>query len=176
MNWILFGFKNCGKTTLGKILAARLNRAFIDTDQKIEELYVEKLSYRKIYEKVGELEFRKMESTVLEQLEGIKDTIIAVGGGVVLSPSNVSTLAKLGPLIYLKLSKETLRSRTLGEPLPAYLNPKDAAGSFEIHYNGRLPRYEEIDAFSIDLEKKTQNEIIQEITHQILTVEVPLGK
>ena len=180
MNLILFGFKSCGKTTLGKLLAQRLNRPFIDTDRLIEHLYFQRtgqsLTFREIFKTAGAAVFRTLESDVLQPLKSAKTAIIAVGGGLVLDPTHVTFLAKLGQLVYLNVSKETLKRRVLGGELPAYLDPLDPEGSFEQMYKERQPKYEAISALSVDLEKKTQDEILQELSALIHSLEQPHGK
>jgi shikimate kinase len=179
MNLILFGFKSCGKTTLGKIIAQRMNRPFLDTDRLIEQLYYtrtgEQKSFREIYTIEGPEEFRALESDVALQLKGTKNSIIALGGGMILNPNNASMLAKLGQLVYLKVSKGTLKERILSRPLPAYLDPVDPEGSFERMYNERHAQYEEILALSIDMEKKTEDQIALEICALIEKLEALHG-
>lgn len=167
MNLILFGFKSCGKTTLGKKIADRMGRPFVDTDRLVEELYKKRtgqdLNCREITKQVGEEGFRRLESDVVEQLKEMKDTIIALGGGLILIPGTAEVLAKLGKLVYLKVSEATLKGRILNRPLPTFLDPLDPEGSFERIYREREPRYEKIFALSVDLETKTQDEAVQEI-------------
>lgn len=178
MNLILFGFKSSGKTTLGKKLAQYLNRPLIDTDRLLEELYFkqtgQKLTFREIFSTIGDTAFRALESDVVQQLKGTKNAIIAVGGGLILNPQNAAFLAKLGQLVYLKVSKETLKKRILGksEP-PAYLDPADLEGSFEKMYRERRAKYEEIHALSIDMETQTQDQVILEICALIQSLEHP---
>jgi shikimate kinase len=181
MNLIFFGFKNCGKTTLGKKLAHRLNLPFIDTDYLIEQHYLAisgiQLNCREIFKTIGEKAFRELETSVLEQLKGAKHTIIAVGGGCVLSPKNVAFLAKLGQLVYLKVSKETLKKRTLVRAtLPAYLDANNPEASFDKMYNERKKIYEKIPAVSIDLESKTEDQVILELCTLIQSSEANNGE
>lgn len=167
MNLILFGFKSCGKTTLGKIIATRLNRPFLDTDRLVEHLYYtrtgEEMNFRNIFKTVGEDGFRALETDVLQQLKRAKNAIIALGGGLILNPKNAASLAKMGQLVYLKLSKQTLKNRILGRDIPAYLDPLDPEGSFERMYIERQATYETIPAVSIDLETKTQDQVVLQI-------------
>src|SRR5581483_1130377 len=167
MNLILFGFKSCGKTTLGKKIADQMKRPFIDTDRLVEELYKKRtgrdLNCREIAKQVGEEGFRALESDAVLQLKKMKDTIIALGGGLILIPGIAEMLAKVGTLVYLKVSKGTLKERILKQPLHTFLDPMDAVGSFERMYAERQPKYEKILALSVDVETKTQDEIIQEI-------------
>lgn len=174
-NLILFGFKSCGKTTFGKLLAIRLNRSFFDTDQMLEELHHrwtgEQLSFREIYKRIGEEAFQALESDVIQQLKGIKHSVIALGGGMILNPGAAAFLAKLGQLVYLKVSKETLKRRILGKELPPFLDPSDPEGAFEKFYNERKIKYEEIPALSVNLEAKTQDQVVLELSALMLSME-----
>ena len=175
MNLILFGFKSCGKTTLGKMIADRLNRPFFDTDHMLEEYYQkqtgEKLRFRDIYKKIGEEAFRTLESEIVQKLKTVQNSIIALGGGMILNPGAASFLEKLGQLVYLKVSKDTLKKRILIKEIPPFLNPKDPEGSFEKFYQERLVKYDTTPALSIDLEAKTQDQVILELTTLILGLE-----
>jgi len=175
VNLILFGYKDCGKTTIGKMLALRMNRPFFDTDQMVEQLHQkltgEELPTRQIVKKIGEPAFRRLESDVIQELKGIHNAIIALGGGLILNPNNAAFLAKLGQLVYLKVSKETLKRRTLGKELPSFLNPEDPEGSFEQYYRERQAKYEAILAIPVDLEAKTQDQVILELSALILQLE-----
>ena len=169
---ILFGFKSCGKTTLGKMLAVRMNRSFFDTDEMLETLHEgltgERLPFRQIYIKIGEHAFRRLESNVIQQLKHIQNSIIALGGGLILDPQSAAALAKLGQLVYLKVSKETLKKRILGKQLPAFLDSADPEKAFEQFYNERKTQYEATPALSIDLETKTQDQVVLELSAMIL--------
>lgn len=175
MNLILFGFKSCGKTTLGKMIAIRMNRPFFDTDHMLEQLHHkltgDLMHFREIHKKIGEDAFRALESDVLQELKSIKNAVIALGGGSILNPKNAAFLAKLGQLVYLKVSKETLKRRILGQELPSFLNPADPEGSFEQYYNERKEKYEAIPAISIDLETKTQDQVVLELCALIINGE-----
>lgn len=179
MNLILFGFKSCGKTTLGKSIAKHLGRPFFDTDHLVEKLYytrtAKSLSYQKIYKVIGEDAFRALESEVLEQLKETDHSIIALGGGLILNPVNAALLAKMGKLVYLKLNKQILKERILRREVPAYLDPLDPEGSFEKMYEERKAKYEKILAFSIDMETKTQGQIVQELSVLIQQWELENG-
>ncbi|MBM3183681.1 MAG: hypothetical protein FJZ64_00015 [Chlamydiae bacterium] len=151
MNLILFGFKGCGKTHFGKLFAKKMHRKFIDTDDLIVECYTQKnLTVREIYKKLGEEGFRALEKKALFSLKNVKDSIISLGGGAVLDPENVEFLQKLGCLIYLKTSKETLEKRLFKDEPPAFLNEKDPKGAFFKMVQERRPIYESIPATTID--------------------------
>jgi shikimate kinase len=158
MNIILFGFKRCGKTHFGKLLAKKLKRPFVDTDHLIEEAHGEKC--RQIALKIGDSAFRDLEKQAVASLEMQKESVISVGGGAILDPDNAKKLAKLGTLVYLQLDKETLKKRLLSGELPSYLDPKDPESSFEAMYQERKAIYEQIPALKIDIAGKNEQEII----------------
>ncbi|MES2122660.1 MAG: shikimate kinase [Chlamydiota bacterium] len=168
MNIILFGFKSCGKTTIGKLLAERLGRPFIDNDQVIEKQYEEKhgrrLSFRQICQEEGEEVFYSvLEKEALLSLAGASDAIISVGGSAVLEEGKLKILQQLGTLIYLKIDKELLKERILSAPLPAFFDAQDPEGSFEKMYQERVLRYEQIPCIAIDVTGKTVEQIALEI-------------
>jgi shikimate kinase len=179
MNLILFGFKSCGKTTLGKIIAVRMGRPFLDTDRLVETLYYtrtgEKKNYRDIFKTLGVDGFRELESDVAQQLKTAKNTIISLGGGLILNARNAALLAKFGQLVYLKLSKESLKTRILRRELPAYLDPLDPEGSFEQMYMQRLQIYEKLPSLVVDLEAKTQDQVVTQLCALIQKREMENG-
>ena len=148
MNLILFGFKGCGKTTLGRRLALRMNRPFIDTDDLISEQTKLKLSPKEIGEQMGEAAFRKLEKEVIFSLSSIENSIIALGGGAVLDPENVEHLQKIGELIYLKVGEDTLKKRMMLENIPSFLKNTN----LEVLFQERKPIYESIPARWIDID------------------------
>jgi shikimate kinase len=153
MNLILFGFKGCGKTTFGKLLADKMDRKFLDTDQIVMELYKQEhnrsLTAREIYQQLGEEGFRALEKRAVATLESVQNSIIAVGGGTVLLPENVERLQKLGQLVYLDAQPETLRKRIFLYDLPAFLTGEQ---ELEEWIKQRKPIYEAIPAHRLTVD------------------------
>jgi len=143
---ILIGFKKVGKSTIGKQVADRMQLPFIDTDERIGDCSA-------IYEKYGEEVFRKRERDVLLSLES-QPSIIATGGGAILTEENVQTLKKIGKLIYLYLSQKTLQERIVHTP--SFLKNI----SFEAHFSSREPLYRKAADKIIDLEGLTEEAAI----------------
>lgn len=166
-NLILFGYKSSGKTHFGRLLSQELECSFIDTDQLIEELYekkyFKKLNCREISIKISAEGFRLLETTVIESLKEVSNTIISVGGGAVLNPENCLMLKKHGKLIYLEVDKETIRQRIFENEIPSFLDPKDPDGSFERMYEERKAIYSTISTFKVNLLKKTDRQILDEL-------------
>ncbi len=154
MNLFLFGFKSSGKTHFGKLLALRMHRPFIDTDDLLVELYLKESgklrTAREIHQDLGEKGFRRLEKKALYLLAEIKDSVVALGGGTVLDPENVIFLERIGTLVFLKTSPGKLKQRIFKDELPSFFDPKDPEGSFYRMIQERGPIYESIPARSID--------------------------
>ncbi|MBS0624451.1 MAG: hypothetical protein JSS32_00175 [Verrucomicrobia bacterium] len=175
MNLILFGFKGCGKTTLGQKLAERMRRPFIDTDDLVSELYAqmsqERLSAHEIAEKIGEPGFRALEKQAISSLQTVENSIIALGGGAILDPENVEILKKLGQLVYLEAKAETIKKRMLLGKTPTFLK----STTFEEMYRFRKPIYESIPARRIDVDALDQPGAVAALCSIIILEEPPDG-
>ena len=106
-NIFLIGFMSSGKSSIGRQLAKKLKRDFIDLDQLIEKDYGR--SIPQIFEEEGEEAFRKMESEALHSLPNNKGLILALGGGTPCSEKNIEFIKKNGISVYLKIEPVILR-------------------------------------------------------------------
>jgi shikimate kinase len=109
-NIILIGFMGVGKTSLGKLLATKLGRAFIDLDEKIER--DAKMSIPKIFETYGEKYFRELEKAAVKDVTTRKNLVIATGGGTVKDAENLQLLKNSGVVICLTTDAEEIFRRT----------------------------------------------------------------
>jgi shikimate kinase len=159
MNLILFGFKAVGKTHFGKRLAAALHLPFIDTDLLIHPTK----PMREVHREWGDARFRKREKEAVFSLKGVKNSIIAVGGGAVCDKDNVRFLQNLGTLVYLDDNKKVVKQRSLSGLLPSYLDPNDPEKSFEEIYAQNKKIYEKIPAMRLDVSKKSEEHILEEL-------------
>ncbi len=98
-NIILTGFMGCGKTTVGRLLAAELGRAFIDTDHHITRQ--QGLSVAQIFAVRGENAFRRLERRLAVELAVPRSLVIATGGRMLLDPVNAGLLARGGTILSL---------------------------------------------------------------------------
>ncbi len=113
-NIVLTGMPAAGKTTVGKLLAQRLDRPFIDTDEEI--LRVTGKTPQEIITAQGEPAFRDIESIVICQAAAQTGAVIATGGGAVLRQQNVDALRSNGKIFFINRSLELLRP-TADRPL-----------------------------------------------------------
>ena len=107
-----------GKTTIGKQLALKLNKKFIDSDSEIEKRTGVKIEL--IFDIEGEEGFRKRESKLIEEVTQLDDIVLATGGGAILLASNRDCLKQGSIVIYLKASPEQLFKRTARDKTDPY--------------------------------------------------------
>lgn len=110
-NIILVGFMGSGKTTLGKWVSKKSGRVLIDTDKEIEN--EQGMTISEIFEKYGEEGFRQIETEYLQNMikNGVKNSVISVGGGTPLRAENRELLKRIGTVVYLRTSAEELYHR-----------------------------------------------------------------
>jgi shikimate kinase len=109
MKVFLIGFMGSGKTTAGKKLASKLNKDFLDIDQRIEK--DTGTSIKKIFEIQGEQHFRHLESKYLRDLGGTTNLVVSTGGGLPCHSGNMEYMNKAGVTVYLEMKPEELFSR-----------------------------------------------------------------
>lgn len=169
MNIILFGFKLSGKTYYGSLLAKKLQCRFIDTDKLIEDEYLKmagvKLSCRQIYLEIGSGPFRLLERKVISRLSLIKDSVISLGGGSLLDPLMVKSVRSLGVMVFLNSSKEVIKQRIFSDELPSFIDPTNPKESFDKIYETRRSLYEKIPSYCLNLEGKSDHEVLEELVN-----------
>lgn len=104
-NIVLVGMPASGKTTVGKLLAQKLGRKFIDTDELIVQKHG---NITTIFENVGESGFRDIESAVIKEVSALQSCVIATGGGAVLREENIDFLRQNGRIYFLDRPLEQL--------------------------------------------------------------------
>lgn len=110
-NLVLTGFMGTGKSTVGRLLAGRLGRHFVDTDDLIEERHG---PIPAIFADQGEDVFRRLETDVAIELGGHDDLVVATGGGLLLRSANVDALGATGHIVCLTATPDTLVDRLAG--------------------------------------------------------------
>lgn len=142
MHCFLTGFMGSGKTTIGRILARRLERPFLDLDSEIE--LRAGLRVREIFIEGGEPLFRRLEHDTLSDVSAGSDAVIATGGGTVTVERNVEILTRTGVTIWLDPPFAVIVRRIAGqgkEDRPLF---EDERQALEL-YQARLAAYRRAD-------------------------------
>jgi shikimate kinase len=140
---VLVGMMGAGKTTVGRRLAARLGRQFIDSDEEIER--AAQMSIPEIFEQRGEGEFRAGEMRVIARLLKENDIVLATGGGAFVN-SDTRALVKAGAVsVWLKADLDLLFERVSRRANRPLLKTADPKGTLEKLIAERYPIYAEAD-------------------------------
>lgn len=99
-----------GKTTIGKILAGRLNKEFVEMDEEVERREHRKIAA--IFREDGEEHFRRLEKELLEEISDKKNLVVSCGGGLICREENLSLLKKTGIVFSLTASASSIHERT----------------------------------------------------------------
>ncbi len=141
-NIILVGFMGTGKTTVGRMVAERVHRPFIDMDSVIEERAGKTIS--DIFAEDGEAQFRKQERDLVKELCRKREQVIAPGGGIVLDPDNIRDFDRTGTVICLLAEPETILERVGKESHRPLLESEDKARAITELLEKRRPLYDAI--------------------------------
>lgn len=161
-NIVLVGFMGTGKSVVGKLLAQKLNRPFLDLDRKIEKETGR--TVRQIFTEQGEQAFRALEAKGVREAAELKEHVIATGGGVLCDEKNVKALKAGGVLVCLTASVEVILERTAAtlntRPLLAGGDPQERIQEL---LRLRAPYYAQADV-TIDTGGRTLQDIVKEIS------------
>lgn len=163
MNIVLIGYRGVGKSSVGRILAAQLNRQLISTDAEIVRREGQTIS--EIVEQHGWEYFRDRESDVCRDLAGGDGLIIDTGGGAVLRPHNVEILKRNGKLFWLTASVESIAARISGDTQrPSLTGTKSFVEEIEEVLRERTPKYQT----AADHIIATDDQPIEEVAERIV--------
>ena len=141
----LCGFMGCGKSTVGRILARKLDCDFIDMDEYIVEK--QGMSILQIFEEKGEDFFREAETEAVRELSA-RNGVIACGGGAMLKKINADIANEAGYVVYIDVEFEVCYRRIAGNPnRPLVVN--NTKEDLAFIYESRVPVYRENSAFIV---------------------------
>lgn len=172
---ILIGMKSSGKTTLGKILARRLDVPFADMDAEIERRHHQEkgelLRFRDIFARYGKDYFRDLETRALRALSS-SDTpssfVLATGGGLPLAEGNRMLLRALGVIVFLDVPQDVLLARIISRGIPAFFPyPDDPARSLAEILKARQPIYRALAHIHFDCGSASAQTIANGIVAQL---------
>jgi shikimate kinase len=164
-NIFLIGLMGAGKSTVGKVLAKKLGRRFLDADHVIEERCGVKIPV--ILEMEGEEGFRKRESAVIKELCQMQDIVLATGGGSVLLPENRQILQSHGHVVYLRANPHELWLRTRHDRGRPLLNTQDPEQKLKELFDLRDPIYLSIAHQIIETGKPNVNQLTNKLVMQL---------
>jgi shikimate kinase len=154
-----------GKSSVGKVLAKRLGKVFIDSDHEIEKRCGVKIPT--IFEMEGEEGFRKRESAVIKELCQMQDIVLATGGGSVLLSENRQILQSHGHVVYLRANPHELWLRTRHDRGRPLLNTQDPEQKLKELFDLRDPIYLSIAHQIIETGKPNVNQLTNKLVMQL---------
>ncbi len=150
-NLFLVGLPGAGKTTLGRQLARRLGKDFLDADIELERRLG--VSIPTIFEIEGEASFRDREQAVLADLAARTNIVLATGGGVVLRQANRECLKSNGTVLYIHAEPPVVYERTRRSRHRPLLNTGDQLDRLVQLYGMRDALYREVATVVIESER-----------------------
>jgi shikimate kinase len=169
----LCGFMGAGKSTIGRHLASKLNRPFLDLDDKIEEKAGQTIP--EIFEYSGEVDFRTIERRAVLEVCREFEGIVALGGGSLQNQHMLDHIKLNGLLLFIETPIYVILDRISGdENRPLLLdeegNPRDKEAlrqDLEELYEERKPLYEQAPIQILDDGTQTPGELVQDLLKKI---------
>ena len=160
-NLFLIGYRCTGKSSVGRRLAAFLEREFVDTDAAI--VLEARTSIRKMVDEHGWQYFRRLERNALRQVCSVDRQVIATGGGIVLDADNVKLMKEGGKIIWLRAAPGTIKGRMVQDQASQGFRPaltsKDSLSEIEETLAAREPLYRQAMDFAVDTDHRRIDEI-----------------
>lgn len=138
-NIVLCGFMGCGKSTVGKNLARKSGRKFIDMDTYIEEKAG--MTVSEIFDRYSESGFRDMEHEACLELAEMSDLVIASGGGAFTFERNVNAFKNKDRIVFLDVPLEVIKNRLKNDKTRPLLQRPDRDKAMRELYDKRYPIY-----------------------------------
>ncbi len=164
LNIYLIGMMGAGKTTVGELLAKKLQYRFIDTDGIIET--VSQKSINEIFTQEGEQGFRQLETQVLDQVSAYLRTVISTGGGIILRQENWSYLQN-GMVIYLDVPVALLVKRLAEDQTRPLLQAENLTEKLTKLGKERQSLYQQADITISITERDQVADIVEQIIAKI---------
>jgi len=173
VNVVLVGFRCAGKSSVGRALAEKLKRDFVDCDEYIERKT--DLTIREIFDIAGESYFRLVESDAVADLSKGDGLVLATGGGAVMRYKNIRNLKRNSVVVFLDVGPESAFERCQSDPKTQTRRPsltgKDLFTEIREQVEFRRPYY----LSAADLVVHTDGRPVEEVVKEILAHLKPLG-
>jgi shikimate kinase len=155
-NIVLTGFMATGKTSVGRLLAARLGYDFVDLDTWIEA--EAGMTVPQIFATHGEPAFREVEARMVQRAAGRTGCVVATGGGAILNPGNLDALRRSGTVVALTATPETILSRIGSVEDRPMLRGGEKRDRVRLLLKERAPAYAKAD-LTVDTSARTVEEV-----------------
>lgn len=166
MNVVLIGYRGTGKSTVAKILSARLKWPKVNLDKMIVEHAG--MSISRMVENYGWEFFRDEESKAVKKVSTMDRTIIDAGGGIVVRPHNVEILRKNGFLVWLKADPKKIISRIKGDTnRPSLTGKKSFLEEVQEVLAERTPKYQAAANMEIDTDNLSPEKVAKKIIEEL---------
>ena len=138
-NIVLCGFMGCGKSTVGRNIARKTGKKFLDMDTYIEKKA--EMTVSEIFDKYGESTFRDMEHEACKELSEMQDLVIASGGGAFTFERNVEVFRGKDTIVLLDVPLGVIKYRLRNDKTRPLLQRPDRDKAMQELYDKRLPLY-----------------------------------
>ncbi len=168
-NVALIGFMGAGKSAVGRMLAIRTNRSFVETDSLVEE-YAE-MSIADIFSRFGEERFRDLEAEVVSRVAQMTDTVISCGGGVALREQNVAWLKTSSVVVFLDVTPETVLQRIgPGSKIRPLLDGPDRDSRVRHLMEERQPIYCAAADITVQTDRIPIDQVVERVEEELVRV------
>lgn len=164
-NLILVGLMGSGKTTLGRALAKHMGKAFVDSDEEIQQRTGVTIPH--IFDIEGEAGFRQRETAAIRDLVERDDMVLATGGGAVLAEQSRELMQQNGIVIYLKASVHDLWQRTRHDRNRPLLQTADPHAKLTELFQQRDPLYLQVADIVMQSGKQSAHALMLNLVDEI---------
>jgi shikimate kinase len=159
---VLVGMTGAGKSSVGRVLADRMDRTWVDTDQEIERQAGH--TVREIFEAQGESGFRQVESEILETVLARKQsTVISTGGGIILAPANRELLRDSSHRVVWLMADPSILLERLQLGMHRPLLDVDPEGTLIRMWEQREALYREVADVIVSVDGRSVSEVVEAI-------------
>ncbi|GHA98710.1 shikimate kinase AroK [Modicisalibacter luteus] len=171
-NLFLVGPMGAGKSTIGRLLAAELQRDFVDSDHEIQARCGADIPW--IFDVEGEGGFREREVQMIDELTHRADIVLATGGGAVMNEANRRALRERGTVVYLYTTVEQQLRRTAKDRNRPLLRSKDPEAVLRGLFELRDPLYRATADLIVRTDRRGPRSVVNDILRRVTRLVDPL--
>ncbi len=171
-NIFLVGPMGAGKSTIGRLLAAELQRDFLDSDHEIQARCGADIPW--IFDIEGEAGFREREVAMIDELTGLSEIVLATGGGAVMNEANRRALRERGTVVYLYTTVEQQLRRTAKDRNRPLLRNKDPEAVLRGLFELRDPLYRATADLLVRTDRRGPRAVVNDILKRVERLVDPL--